>query len=174
MTGGHRSAGHRPPVDCPVCGDELVTSRLGCPGCGTELSGHFARCDYCALDAKELELLQVFLSSRGNLREVEKHLGVSYPTARARFNDLLERLGWLAEAGPEAIPDADVAAGHDPAPTHEDAPAEEGVRDGEPGEDGPQPAASETPDGVRDQVLAQVAAGTLSPAVAADLLSKLR
>jgi hypothetical protein len=64
---------------------ELVTSRLGCPGCGTELSGHFARCDFCALDAKELELLRVFLSSRGNLREVEKHLGVSYPTARARF-----------------------------------------------------------------------------------------
>ena len=100
MTGGHRSAGHRPPVDCPVCGDELVTSRLGCPGCGTELSGHFARCDYCALDAKELELLQVFLSSRGNLREVEKHLGVSYPTARARFTDLLVKLGLAGDEAP--------------------------------------------------------------------------
>ena len=32
----------------------------------------------------ETELLRVFLASRGNLREVEKHLGVSYPTARAR------------------------------------------------------------------------------------------
>jgi hypothetical protein len=90
-------SGHRPPTDCPVCGEELVTSRLGCPGCGTELSGHFARCEYCALDAKELELLTVFLSSRGNLREVEKHLGVSYPTARARFTDLLVKLG-LADA----------------------------------------------------------------------------
>ena len=98
--------GHRPPTDCPVCGDELVTSRLGCPGCGTELSGHFARCAYCALDAKELELLEVFLSSRGNLREVEKHLGVSYPTARARFTDLLGKLGLAgAESAPvEAVP----------------------------------------------------------------------
>lgn len=94
------SEGHRPPVDCPVCGSELVTSRLGCPGCGTELSGHFARCDFCALDAKELELLSVFLSSRGNLREVEKHLGVSYPTARARFTDLLVKLGLAGDETP--------------------------------------------------------------------------
>lgn len=94
------SQGHRPPVDCPVCGEELVTSRLGCPGCGTELSGNFARCDFCALDAKELELLRVFLSSRGNLREVEKHLGVSYPTARARFTDLLVKLGLAGDDTP--------------------------------------------------------------------------
>ena len=94
---------HRAPSACPVCGDELVTSRLGCPGCGTELSGHFARCAYCALDAKELELLEVFLSSRGNLREVEKHLGVSYPTARARFNELLRKLGLTS---PEEAPTA--------------------------------------------------------------------
>ena len=90
-------SGLRPPTDCPVCGDELVTSRLGCPGCGTELSGHFARCAFCALDAKELELLTVFLSSRGNMREVEKHLGVSYPTARSRFTDLLVKLGMAGE-----------------------------------------------------------------------------
>ena len=171
MTAPHT---HRALADCPVCGDALVTTRLGCSGCGTELVGQFAPCPFCALDDADLEALKVFLVSRGNLKELQSHLGVSYPTARARFNDLLERLDWLAEAGPETIPDADVAAGHDPAPTHEDAPAEEGVRDGEPGEDGRQPAASETPDGVRDQVLAQVAAGTLSPAVAADLLSKLR
>lgn len=103
------SHGHRPPVDCPVCGEDLVTSRLGCPGCGTELSGNFARCDFCALDAKELELLNVFLSSRGNLREVEKHLGVSYPTARARFTDLLVKLGLAGDEAPAPESDPAVA-----------------------------------------------------------------
>jgi hypothetical protein len=48
-------------------------------------------------------MLRVFLSSRGNLREVEKHLGVSYPTARLRFAELLEKLGLAGEpAEPEA------------------------------------------------------------------------
>ena len=95
---------HRAPSACPVCGDQLAVTRLGCGTCGTELAGLFAPCDYCALDDRESELLRVFLASRGNLREVEKHLGVSYPTARARFNDLLRKLGLAAvEEPPTAL-----------------------------------------------------------------------
>ncbi len=84
---------YRAPSECPVCGGELVTTRLGCRNCGSELAGEFGHCDFCALDERETELLRVFLASRGNLREVEKHLGVSYPTARARFTGLLVKLG---------------------------------------------------------------------------------
>jgi hypothetical protein len=95
---------HRAPSACPVCGDQLAVTRLGCGTCGTELAGLFAPCDYCALDDRESEMLRVFLASRGNLREVEKHLGVSYPTARARFNDLLRKLGLAAvEEAPTAL-----------------------------------------------------------------------
>ena len=84
---------HRAPSDCPVCGAQLAIIRLGCTSCGTELAGVFRPCEFCALNDKEIEMLRVFLSSRGNLREVEKHLGVSYPTARVRFAELLEKLG---------------------------------------------------------------------------------
>ena len=84
---------HRAPSDCPVCGAELAIIRLGCASCGTELAGVFQPCEFCALNDRETEMLRVFLSSRGNLREVEKHLGVSYPTARLRFAELLEKLG---------------------------------------------------------------------------------
>lgn len=83
----------RPPHDCPVCGDELALTRLSCPGCGTELSGGFAACGFCALDDDDRQLLRVFLASRGNMKGLERHLGVSYPTARARFDALLGRLG---------------------------------------------------------------------------------
>ena len=82
------------PADCPVCGDDLIVTRKGCRTCGTELAGEFSSCAYCGLETSELDLLRVFLSSRGNLREVEKHLGVSYPTARARLDAVINKLGF--------------------------------------------------------------------------------
>ncbi len=99
---------YRPPRDCPVCTSRLETTQLGCPHCGTGLVGHFAPCDFCGLDDADLDMLRVFLASRGNMRDLERHLGVSYPTARARFDDLLRRLG-LAAAPPSRPPDADSA-----------------------------------------------------------------
>lgn len=175
---------HRALADCPVCGDRLVTTRLGCGSCGTELVGQFAPCPFCALDDADLEALKVFLVSRGNLKELQSHLGVSYPTARARFNDLLDRLGWLAEADADAS-DPDASDGHG---VHEEHAEQSGQAEHEgPGEHEPNDSEADAPhasraeeadptdaDNVRDQVLAQVAAGVLSPAVAADLLAKLR
>jgi hypothetical protein len=81
------------PRDCPVCGDRLALTRLSCRACGTELSGEFESCEFCSLRAEDRQVLRVFLGSRGNMKELERHLGVSYPTARARFDALLSRLG---------------------------------------------------------------------------------
>ena len=99
MTPRHNHA----PRDCPVCGERLALTRLSCQDCGTELSGIFGACDFCALGEEDREVLRVFLSSRGNMKDVERHLGVSYPTARSRFDALLGRLG-LAPA-PEPAPE---------------------------------------------------------------------
>jgi hypothetical protein len=89
------------PAECPVCGGRLITTRKGCRGCGTEIAGEFASCEFCALSRDDLGLLRVFLGSRGNLREVEKHLQVSYPTARARLDAVLAKLGLEPGAEPQ-------------------------------------------------------------------------
>jgi hypothetical protein len=89
------------PRSCPVCGGRLALTRLSCPDCETELSGVFGSCDFCSLDADDREMLRVFLRSRGNTKELERHLGVSYPTARSRFDRLLARVGIEAESEPE-------------------------------------------------------------------------
>ena len=94
---------HRAPGDCPVCGGQLAVTRLGCPSCGSELVGVFGSCDFCTLSAAETEMLRVFLLSRGNMREVERHLGVSYPTARLRFTELLNKLGLSGEPAPARL-----------------------------------------------------------------------
>jgi hypothetical protein len=88
------------PRDCPVCGDTLALTRLSCRACGTELSGEFEACEFCSLLPDERQLLRVFLASRGNMKELERHLGVSYPTARARFDGLLAKLGIERPAAP--------------------------------------------------------------------------
>ena len=97
----HRPQEHNAPRDCPVCGNQLTTTRLGCSSCGTELSGQFSSCSYCGLEDSQREMLRVFLVSRGNMKELERHLGVSYPTARQRFADLLVSLGF--ELAPETV-----------------------------------------------------------------------
>lgn len=91
---------HRSPRDCPVCGDRLRVTRLGCEACGTGLSGDFEPCEFCSLDSSDRDVLRVFLGSRGNIKELERHLGVSYPTARARFDDLIRKLGLTAPPTP--------------------------------------------------------------------------
>ena len=58
--------------------------------------GRFGR-----LSREQLALLESFLRSRGNLREMERELGISYPTVRARVEALVRALGFGAR------PDAD-------------------------------------------------------------------
>ena len=97
MTG--RSS-RRPPFNCPVCSDRLSLTRLTCPSCRTELSGDFVSCEFCALTDDDRAVLRVFLASRGNMKDLERHLNVSYPTARARFDTLLGKLGIERPAAP--------------------------------------------------------------------------
>ncbi|HXA69099.1 MAG TPA: DUF2089 family protein, partial [Stellaceae bacterium] len=54
------------------------------------------------LTNEDRETLRVFLASRGNMKELERHLGVSYPTARARFDALLGKIGIDRPAGAAA------------------------------------------------------------------------
>ena len=94
-------AGRSAPRDCPVCGGHLALTRLSCRTCSTELSGSFDTCEFCSLGSEDRDVLRVFLTSRGNMKDLERHLGVSYPTARARFDALLGRLGLADKAAPD-------------------------------------------------------------------------
>jgi hypothetical protein len=103
---------YRPPQDCPVCHHRLDVTQLGCAQCGTGLTGRFEPCEFCGLDDGDRDLLRVFLRSRGNMKEFQRHLGVSYPTARSRFDELLARLD-LADGGGERPTTREPAASED-------------------------------------------------------------
>ena len=108
---------------CPVCEGELLISRLHCRSCGTALEGEFGVGRFGRLSKEQLALLESFLRARGNLKEMERELGISYPTVRGRVDALVRALGLAGEGDPialepeadedvtvEPIPEADVAA----------------------------------------------------------------
>lgn len=89
---------------CPVCDHELEVTRLHCPDCDTTLDGHFRVGRFGRLTREQLALLESFLRARGNLRDMERELGISYPTVRNRLEALVRALGL-------ASPEADVPEG---------------------------------------------------------------
>lgn len=68
-------------------------TELQCPQCQTQVRSRYAPCPFCALTADQLLFVKLFVEKRGNLREMEKVLGVSYPTVRGKLEEIAERLG---------------------------------------------------------------------------------
>jgi hypothetical protein len=85
--------------NCPVCESKLHVTRLHCNTCGTTIEGEFSVGRFAHLGRDQMLLLEGFLRSRGNLRELERELGVSYPTIRGRVEGLLRALG-LGDGAP--------------------------------------------------------------------------
>jgi hypothetical protein len=96
---------------CPVCSSELTVTRLNCRSCGTTLEGEFSVGRFGRLTREQLLLLESFLRSRGNLRDMERELSISYPTVRSRVEALVRALGFGPRAdSDEAADDAAAAA----------------------------------------------------------------
>lgn len=108
---------------CPVCSGELTIARLHCRSCGTALEGEFGVGRFGRLDREQLSLLESFLRSRGNLKEMERELGISYPTVRGRVDALVRALGLADGAAIDDDGEADDAFGAEPGASALDADA---------------------------------------------------
>lgn len=86
---------------CPVCGSDLEVTELQCPSCRTRISGHFDLCKFCRLPPEQRAFAETFIRNRGNIRDVEKELGISYPTVRGRLEALIRALGYTVDSGSE-------------------------------------------------------------------------
>ncbi len=79
---------------CPVCGERLYVTGLQCQHCDTSIHGFFELCKFCRLTEEQQRFVEVFLAARGNIKEVERILGISYPTVRSRLDGVIEGLGY--------------------------------------------------------------------------------
>ncbi len=79
---------------CPVCNNSLQVSKLNCPSCKITIEGDFTLCKFCNLSNEQKQFLEIFVKNRGNIREIEKEMGISYPTVKNKIEDLIEGLGY--------------------------------------------------------------------------------
>lgn len=92
---------------CPICSQPLRVARLECSGCGTRLEGSFSLGRFHSLSAEQLEFLEVFVRARGNFKDVERELGLSYPTVRSRLDAIIRALGFQDAVAPDREAEAE-------------------------------------------------------------------
>jgi hypothetical protein len=83
---------------CPSCGGTVEVTRLKCTSCETVILGRYQPCPFCRLDPERTHFLLTFVRSRGNVKEMERELGISYWTVRRKLDELIEELGFEPQA----------------------------------------------------------------------------
>lgn len=79
-------------IGCPGCGKKMLIKRLECPDCDISVDGTFYSHRFGYLDQEQLDFIESFILTRGNMREMEEVLGVSYPTVKSRLDKIIKHL----------------------------------------------------------------------------------
>ena len=79
---------------CPVCGKKLSVKQLKCHSCGTEINGDFEMDDLFRLSKEQLDFIKIFIKNEGNITEVGKEIGISYPTVKSKLRNAIKAMGY--------------------------------------------------------------------------------
>jgi hypothetical protein len=88
----------RKPLNCcPICGGQLKPIKLKCDLCDLALEGNVPTSKLSLLSSEQQRFAEAFLVARGNIKNVEKELNISYPTVRKKLNEVIEALGYAPQ-----------------------------------------------------------------------------
>ncbi len=82
----------RVPTKCPSCNQEMRVCRLRCRSCETEVNGEYPLPLLLQLTPEEQDFVIQFVKSSGSLKEMSKHMTLSYPTVRNYLDNLISKL----------------------------------------------------------------------------------
>ena len=88
----------KPISNCPICDGRLEPVKLQCNSCEMAMEGRFPISKLGLLPADQQQFIEAFLVARGNIKEAEKELGISYPTVRKKLDQIIEALGYAPHA----------------------------------------------------------------------------
>jgi hypothetical protein len=82
------------PNNCPICGGEIVVTRLHCQDCDSSIEGRFVHGIFEALTPEQLGFVETFVRCEGKISRMEDEIGLSYPTIRNRLHEVIRALGY--------------------------------------------------------------------------------
>ena len=94
------------PGACPFCGGPFDVTAFVCEKCDAEVKGHFRPNRLAALDGAQAEIALAFIRNRGNIKELERELGLSYPTVRTKLDDVIRALGFSVKEDAAVVEEA--------------------------------------------------------------------
>lgn len=80
------------PIQCPSCSGPLQVRSLECPACHTRVEGLFSLPLLTSLSEEDQLFIIEFVKNSGSLKEMSKHLKLSYPSIRNRLDDLIAHI----------------------------------------------------------------------------------
>ncbi len=93
---------YQAPTECPVCHHDMLITRMACRNCGSALEGRFGLGRLFQLTPEQRHFVEIFIRCEGKLNRVQEELGLSYPTVRARLEDVIRAMGYDL-ASPEDV-----------------------------------------------------------------------
>ena len=87
------------PRNCPVCGGEMLITKLYCPDCDVTVEGRFTFGGLGNLSEEQLAFVETFLRCEGKITRMQKALGISYPTVRSRLEEVIVAMGYELDEG---------------------------------------------------------------------------
>jgi hypothetical protein len=88
---------HQVISQCPVCSQKLNVQKLKCQSCKTVIENDFKLSRFDYLTSEQLYFVETFIKCRGSIKEVERELGISYPTVRAKLDEVISSLGYTPQ-----------------------------------------------------------------------------
>lgn len=85
-------------TNCPYCAGDFLIKEVECQGCKTQIKSNFKVNRFHMFKPEELYFIEVFLKNEGNIKLVEKDLGISYPTVKGRLKNIVNTLGYKAKS----------------------------------------------------------------------------
>ncbi len=84
-------------TNCPFCSGDFIIKEVECQSCKTQIKSNFRINRFHMFKPEDLYFIEIFLKNEGNIKLMEKDLGVSYPTVKSRLKNIINTLGYKSK-----------------------------------------------------------------------------